>query len=35
MLKEEDKIFTNLLGKEGFDLTSAIKRGDWDKTKSF
>ena len=34
MLKEEDKIFTNLYGKESFALDAAKKRGDWDNTKS-
>lgn len=34
MLKEEDKIFTNLLGQEPYDLKSAEKRGCWSKTKS-
>lgn len=34
MLKEKDKIFTNLLGAEPYDLKSAEKRGDWDKTAS-
>lgn len=34
MIKDKDKIFTNLLGKESPDLKSAKKRGDWDKTKS-
>lgn len=35
MLQEKDKIFTNLLGAESWDLKSAKKRGDWDKTKDF
>lgn len=35
MLKEKDKIFTNLLGPEPYDLKSAKKRGDWDKTANF
>jgi NADH-quinone oxidoreductase subunit F len=35
MLKEEDKIFTNLLGDEPWNLKSALKRGDWDNTKDF
>jgi NADH-quinone oxidoreductase subunit F len=33
MLKEQDRIFTNLYGFEGSDLKSAQKRGDWDETK--
>ena len=35
MLKEKDKIFQNLLGFEGADLSSAMKRGDWDGTSNF
>lgn len=35
MLRDEDRIFTNLYGWEPADLTHAKKRGDWDKTKSF
>ena len=35
MLKKQDRIFTDLYGEAGFDLASAKKRGDWDKTKSF
>jgi NADH-quinone oxidoreductase subunit F len=35
MIAEKDKIFTNLHGNESPDLKSAIKRGDWDNTKSF
>lgn len=35
MLKEQDKIFTNLYGTESFSLDAARKRGDWDNTKSF
>lgn len=34
MLKESDKIFTNLYGQEGADITSARKRGDWDNTQA-
>tara|TARA_B100001287_G_scaffold105755_1_gene88962 strand:- start:854 stop:994 length:141 start_codon:yes stop_codon:yes gene_type:complete len=34
MLKEKDKIFTNLFGEEPWSLQSALKRGDWDNTKS-
>ena len=33
MLKEKDKIFTNLYGFESFTLVSAKKRGDWTTTK--
>ena len=29
MLKDKDRIFTNLYGDESFDLNSSIKRGDW------
>lgn len=32
MLKDEDRIFTNLYGAEGADLPSAKKRGDWKNT---
>ncbi len=35
MLKEKDKIFTNLFGDETYSLKSAQKRGDWNNTKSF
>ena len=34
MLKEKDKICTNLFGDETYSLKSAQKRGDWDNTKS-
>ncbi len=34
MLKNENRIFTNLYGFEGADLKSAKKRGDWDNTKA-
>ena len=34
MLKEKDKIFTNLLGDDAYSLKSAKKRGDWDNTKT-
>ena len=34
MLKEKDKIFTNLFGDETYSLKSAQKRGDWNNTKS-
>ena len=33
MLKEKDKIFTNLFGDEPFHLKNAQTRGDWDNTK--
>ncbi len=33
MLKEKDKVYTNLYGFEGADLKSAQSRGDWDGTK--
>ncbi|WCR56651.1 NADH-quinone oxidoreductase subunit NuoF [Rickettsia asembonensis] len=33
MLKEEDKIFTNLHGQQSHDLKSSKKRCDWDNTK--
>jgi len=35
MLKETDKIFTNLYGNMGADLKSAKSRGDWDKTAKY
>ena len=34
MLKEKDKIFTNLFGDETYTLKGAQKRGDWNNTKS-
>ena len=34
MLKEKDKIFTNLFGDDAYSLKSAQKRGDWNNTKS-
>ena len=34
MLKDEDRIFTNLYGWESPSLDAAKKRGDWDKTKN-
>jgi NADH-quinone oxidoreductase subunit F len=34
MLKNENRIFTNLYGFEGVDLPSAKARGDWDNTKA-
>ncbi len=33
MLKDQDRIFTNLYGFEDWKLAGAKKRGDWDKTK--
>lgn len=35
MLDPKDRIFTNLYGEEGADLTSAQKRGDWNDTARF
>ena len=35
MLKEQDKIFTNLYGYESASLEQARKRGDWNNTKQF
>jgi NADH-quinone oxidoreductase subunit F len=35
MLKEQDKIFTNLYGKFPFNLINAKQRGDWSQTKKF
>ena len=32
MLRDEDRIYTNLYGWESFSLKEAQKRGDWDKT---
>ena len=34
MLKEKDKIFTNLFGDETYSLKGAQKRGDWNNTNS-
>ena len=34
MLKEEDKIFTNLHGQQSHDLKSSKKRGDWANTRA-
>lgn len=34
MLKEEDKIFTNLHGQQSHDLKSSKKRDDWENTKA-
>ena len=33
MLKDEDRIFTNLYGSQAWDLTAARERGDWANTK--
>jgi NADH-quinone oxidoreductase subunit F len=33
MLRDEDRIFTNIYGWKSFSLKEAKKRGDWDKTK--
>jgi NADH-quinone oxidoreductase subunit F len=35
MLKEQDKIFTNLYGLQSNDLETSRKRGDWSQTKKF
>jgi NADH-quinone oxidoreductase subunit F len=35
MLKEQDKIFTNLYGLQSSNLDAAKKRGDWNRTKEF
>ncbi len=35
MLKQQDKIFTNLYGQENPGLVAAQKRGDWSNSKSF
>lgn len=35
MIKEQDKIFTNLNGLSPFNLPDAKKRGDWSQTKKF
>ena len=32
MLKDENRIFKNLYGDEPYDLSSALKRGDWKDT---
>ena len=34
MLKDQDRIFTNIYGFQDSGLSSAKKRGDWAKTKS-
>ena len=34
MLKDQDRIFTNINGLEDTSLKAAKKRGDWQKTKS-
>ena len=33
MLKDEDRIFKNLYNDLGWDINSAISRGDWSETK--
>ena len=33
MLKDQDRIFTNIYGFQDWGLKGAMKRGDWDKTK--
>ena len=33
MLKDENRIFKNLYNDLGWDINSAIKRGDWSQTK--
>ena len=35
MLKDQDRIFTNLYGEKSYTLKDAQKRGDWDNTKNF
>ena len=35
MLKEQDKIFTNLYGFQSNNLESSKQRGDWSQTKKF
>jgi len=35
MLKEQDKIFTNLYGFQSNNLESSRQRGDWSQTKKF
>jgi len=35
MLKDSDKVFSNLYGQNGFDLKSSRLRGDWDQTENF
>ena len=34
MLKDEDRIFKNLYNDLGWDIDSAVVRGDWSETKS-
>ena len=34
MLKDQDRIFTNLYGNQGWELDAAQERGDWDGTKA-
>ena len=33
MLKDEDRIFKNLYNDLGWEIESALQRGDWSKTK--
>ena len=33
MLKDEDRIFKNLYNDLGWEIESALKRGDWNQTK--
>ena len=35
MLKDEDRIFKNLYNDLGWDIDSAVTRGDWSHTKDF
>ncbi|MCX7351712.1 MAG: NADH-quinone oxidoreductase subunit F, partial [Proteobacteria bacterium] len=35
MLKQQDRIFSNLYGEKSWNLKSAKLRGDWDNTKDF
>ena len=34
MLREQDKVFTNLHGQGGVDIAAAMKRGDWSGVKA-
>ena len=34
MLKNEDKIFTNIYGANSSEISAAIRRGNWDSTKT-
>ena len=33
MLKDQDRVFTNLYGQDDWRLAGALRRGVWDKTK--